>query len=153
MIIEHRRHSKRNPPNPHLNSEGVRIARKIGETMGKIDFVLTSVSPRAIETAVAMGFAVDETIDFSTTAKDLPGTPEELPEGTPFAEYGVKYESNEYFKEWGNRVKSLLMSQLSKIDMDKRVLIVSHAGIIEISTIALLSGSDLNSLGKGVDIC
>jgi len=153
MIIEHRRHSKRKPPNPHLNSEGVLIARKIGETMGKFDYVMTSVSPRAIETAVAMGYAVDETVDFSSTVKDLPGTPEELPEGTPFTEYRQRYESNKYFKEWGNRVKSLLMSHLSTIDLDKKILIISHAGIIEISTAVFLKSSDLSSLGRGVDIC
>ena len=47
----------------HLSAEGVALARKVGESMGPFAYVVTSVSPRAIETAIAMGFAVDDTIE------------------------------------------------------------------------------------------
>ncbi|MGO8949099.1 MAG: hypothetical protein ACLQUY_15920 [Ktedonobacterales bacterium] len=39
------------------------MARRIGETVGPCDLVLTSPSPRAIETALAMGYAVDACSD------------------------------------------------------------------------------------------
>ena len=47
----------------HLSAAGVALARKVGESMGPFAYVVTSVSPRAIETAIAMGFAVDDTIE------------------------------------------------------------------------------------------
>src|SRR5438128_2180829 len=58
-IIEHRRHSWRSPTGKHLTQQGVELARRVGETMGNFDIVITSDLPRAYETAIAMGYAVD----------------------------------------------------------------------------------------------
>ena len=58
-IIEFRRHSIRVKPSPHLTQEGVEKARKVGDSLSGFNLVLSSSAPRAIETAVAMGYAVD----------------------------------------------------------------------------------------------
>ena len=47
----------------HLSAEGIALARLVGESLGPFARVVTSASPRAIETAVAMGFAVDDTVE------------------------------------------------------------------------------------------
>jgi hypothetical protein len=47
----------------HLSAEGVALARLVGESLGPFATVVTSASPRAIETAVAMGFAVDDALE------------------------------------------------------------------------------------------
>jgi broad specificity phosphatase PhoE len=47
----------------HLSAEGVALARLVGESLGPFASVVTSASPRAIETAVAMGFAVDDVVE------------------------------------------------------------------------------------------
>jgi hypothetical protein len=47
----------------HLSARGVALARAVGAELGPIARVLTSTSPRAIETAIAMGLAVDETVE------------------------------------------------------------------------------------------
>lgn len=47
----------------HLSAEGVTLARMIGAGAGPYERVVTSASPRAVETAVAMGFAVDDTVE------------------------------------------------------------------------------------------
>jgi broad specificity phosphatase PhoE len=47
----------------HLSAQGIALARAMGAELGPIARVLTSTSPRAIETAIAMGLAVDETVD------------------------------------------------------------------------------------------
>ena len=60
--LEVRRHSKRSRPNQHLTQWGVALARGLGSQIGPFDRVVTSPLPRCVETAVAMGFAVDETI-------------------------------------------------------------------------------------------
>ena len=52
----------------HLSADGVLQARRIGEQImgeqiGPFDLVLTSHIPRTLETALAMGFAVDEQLE------------------------------------------------------------------------------------------
>src|SRR4029453_18854799 len=47
----------------HLSAEGVALARLVGASLGPFASVVTSASPRAIETAVSMGFAVDDTVE------------------------------------------------------------------------------------------
>jgi broad specificity phosphatase PhoE len=69
--LEVRRHSltKKGPAREHgslLSAEGVRRARAVGETMPEFDYVLTGPDRRHIETAVAMGYAVDESIDWAS---------------------------------------------------------------------------------------
>src|ERR1700692_3755067 len=50
----------RTKPGDHLSQPGVALARRVGATMGPYDVVITSPVARAFETAIAMGFAVDE---------------------------------------------------------------------------------------------
>jgi broad specificity phosphatase PhoE len=58
--LEVRRHSRRERPGQHLTRWGVAHARRIGANLGPFDRVVTSPLARCVETAVAMGFAVDE---------------------------------------------------------------------------------------------
>ncbi len=61
--LEVRRHSKRIRPGHHLSPWGIALARRVGATLGPFDRVVTSPLPRCVETAVAMGFAVQDTPD------------------------------------------------------------------------------------------
>ena len=45
----------------HLSQEGVSAARAVGAELGPVPYV-ASESPRTLETAVAMAFAVDDTL-------------------------------------------------------------------------------------------
>ena len=58
--LEIRRHSIRSQLGEHLNQTGVTLARLVGQNIGPFDRMVTSMLPRAFETAIAMGFAVDE---------------------------------------------------------------------------------------------
>lgn len=61
--IELRRHSfRKQGGGSQLSQQGVTYARQLGATMGPFAYVVTSVVPRARETAIAMGFAVDQEI-------------------------------------------------------------------------------------------
>ena len=61
--LEVRRHTIRNLSSPHISQDGVDLARRVGQGLGKFDRVVTSTLPRAFETAIAMGYAVDEQIE------------------------------------------------------------------------------------------
>ena len=57
------RHSMRQKPGDHLSQDGITLARHVGRTLGSYQRVVTSTLPRAMQTAVAMGFAVTETVE------------------------------------------------------------------------------------------
>jgi len=79
--LEVRRHSKRQRPGQHLTRWGVTHARRVGETLGPFDRVVTSPLARCVETAVAMGFAVDD-VDPRLAGRDRLG--EDFPEFDAF---------------------------------------------------------------------
>ena len=43
----------------HLSVAGVEVARRVGTSIERVRYVITSDAPRAQETAIAMGFAID----------------------------------------------------------------------------------------------
>ena len=73
-VIDHRRHSLRGKPGPHLTQAGVALARRAGDgefgAVPPYDLVVTSTVPRAFETAIALGFAVDEQLEALSTMDD-----------------------------------------------------------------------------------
>ncbi len=58
--IELQRHTMRIKPAQHLLQAGVTHSRQIGHNMRAFDRAITSRLPRAYETAIAMGLAVDQ---------------------------------------------------------------------------------------------
>jgi hypothetical protein len=67
--LEVRRHSlRKDGAGSQLSQEGVDLARRLGASTGPFARVVTSVVPRARETAIAMGFAVD--LELVTMATD-----------------------------------------------------------------------------------
>lgn len=61
--LEIRRHSfRKQGAGSQLSQEGVDYARRLGAAMGPFAYIVTSVVPRARETAIAMGFAVGQEI-------------------------------------------------------------------------------------------
>lgn len=61
--IDVRRHTMRRKPGAHLSREGIALARMVAEGGPSYDLVVTSTIPRAVETAIAMGFEVDQCVD------------------------------------------------------------------------------------------
>ncbi|TME27017.1 MAG: histidine phosphatase family protein [Chloroflexi bacterium] len=49
----------------HLSQEGIEQARSIGVSMGPFGYVTASLAPRTLETAIALGYAVDDLLDLS----------------------------------------------------------------------------------------
>ena len=60
ITLEHRRHSVRSFTG-HLTQPGVDLAKDVSKTMPQhFDHVVTSPLPRALQTAVAFGFGINE---------------------------------------------------------------------------------------------
>ncbi|MEM7018182.1 MAG: phosphoglycerate mutase family protein [Pseudomonadota bacterium] len=136
-------------------SSGVETARRIGEMIGPIDYVCTSTVPRTIETAIAMGYAVDEAIEFSCgyIAGEF--------------EHHAQWDWPQPYLEFKQRLATP-NSQLAKtaaIDVDtwKRVvksvpaggkaLIVSHGGSIEPVLVYCSADSEAESWERPFSHC
>ena len=52
--LEVRRHTMRRKPGEHLSQDGINLARLVGDQSEPPSLVVTSDSPRALETAIAM---------------------------------------------------------------------------------------------------
>ena len=62
----------RRKPGQHLSQDGVSLAQHVGQDLNPFDLVVASELPRAIETAIAMGFAVDRLdVDLGVLPKEV----------------------------------------------------------------------------------
>ncbi len=149
--LEVRRHTKRKKPQDHINQEGVTLARNVGNNMGKFDKVVTSTIPRAFETAIAMGYAVDDQIE------DLSEMPDEVND---------EFLSNDDFKGLVESVKkSKLISDFAiaqanvykkiveSIPENGKALVIGHGCMVEIATIKCLPNKDFSNWGSAFSHC
>ncbi|MDH5404146.1 MAG: histidine phosphatase family protein [Candidatus Heimdallarchaeota archaeon] len=95
MQVIHLRHSIRSNNEKHLNQEGINLARKMGKKYNEFDLVISSISQRCIETAVAIGYTINQTIDFSDADQLISKTNPNFI-GTTYQEYFIEYSKNEY---------------------------------------------------------
>jgi len=145
--IEIRRHSMRSKPGDHLNQPGVTLARLIGENLGPFDRVVTSTLPRAIETAIAMGFAVDE------LNEPMSMMPNEVPWPVSPAEYAAVIRKDKAAARYANQLAEVY-SKLADYLMDSRTaLVINHGGIVEMGAIACLPNADHAAWGSYFGYC
>ncbi|MCI4373253.1 MAG: histidine phosphatase family protein [Thermoplasmata archaeon] len=128
----HRRHSLRAPGDVHLSSEGLALAREVGRTSGPFDRVVTSPKPRAVETAIAMGYSVDAEWEELGSMADPVGRFLEREAPSTFGEFvrwattvhEVRAAAEALARRWGN--------ELDRLPEGGRMLLVSHAGVVEL---------------------
>jgi broad specificity phosphatase PhoE len=135
--LELRRHSHRNVPQPHLSQTGVELARRAGEGLGKFDRVVTSTIPRAFETAIAMGYAVDEQIEQLGMMSEAVNAAIQWNAG--FTAWSMAAQHHPVVAQYAQVMADLLRSIRRALPDDGRALIIGHGGIVEASTIGCLS--------------
>lgn len=134
-IIEHYRHALRSKPSPHLNAEGVRIARKLGERLSSYDLVITSPKKRAVETAVAMGFAVEKTVKI---LKDIPRDVEtKISYQLGFSAFAETIPEEPSVQAYLETLRGFHSRILEKVPDGGRALLVSHGGLVEWCALAV----------------
>jgi broad specificity phosphatase PhoE len=149
--LEVRRHTMRVKPGQHLSQAGVALARQVGETMGPFDRVITSTAPRALETAIAMGFAVDEQYEaLGEMGRDVD---EELQWPASFVEVARIIGRGKAAAKFARAQAKLWRSIASSLPDGGRALVVTHGGIIEAAAIGCLPGADHATWGPACDYC
>ena len=153
--LELRRHSKRVIPGEHLSQAGVALARKVGEGMGPFEMVITSTLPRAFETAIAMGFAVQaQREDFCPPDEKVNDA---IRYPAPFVRWAQLITSNKYVALYVKAQSELLHGlalQLDESDSARSsALIVSHGGVVEAGAVGCLPQFDWAGAGEAVSYC
>ena len=127
----------------HLSAQGVALARAIGAELGSVAYVVTSASPRAVETAIAMGLAVDDTIDLPSGY--VPGEVEFHQQWTwaqPYVRYAELIARGGGLARVAQAHRAAWIGAVEQVDEGGVALFVGHGGGIEPALVACLPGAD-----------
>lgn len=150
--LEVRRHTMRTKPGQHLSQSGVTLARHVGATLGPFDRVITSPIPRAYETAIAMGFAVDRQAEEIGLMDDAVAEQVAWDGGfAAFAEAATAHESA--VAKYVQSQAAFWRSVIADLPDGGRVLMISHGGIVEAGAVGCVPTADHGSWGRAVDYC
>ncbi len=149
--IEIRRHSIRSKPGQDLSEQGVTLARLVGQEIGPFNRVVTSPLPRAVQTAQAMGFAVDATeLLIATYGEDVEV---ECPWPASFADYAAAYRRGGATLSYARRLAGFYERLAESLPEGGAALVVNHGGVVELSAVGCLPAADFSTLGDYIECC
>ncbi len=120
--------------------------------MGSFDYVITSPKERAYETAIAMGFAVNEIVkDFGPYNDDVKS--EFTSEAHTFPKIQSLLKHKTFTYQFAQQQANLLLESSSKIQDGQKLLIISHGGVVDIPLGFLFPNVDPGSWGSLFSYC
>ena len=125
-----------------------------GAGLGTFAYVVTSASPRAIETALAMGYAVDDAIDMPSGY--VPGEVEHHDQWRwprPYQRYAELNRRGGGLAMVAAAHRDLYIRMVSDIPDGAAALVVSHGGSVEPALVACLPDADHESWGAPFSHC
>ena len=141
----------RTKPGQHLSQDGVNLARRVGEGMTAFDKVYTSTVPRAFETSIAMGFAVDQQIEL------LASMPEDVEvsfdEGFGRFSSCIRQHPNSVLANFAKGLAEFHLDVARSLQEGGRALFVSHGGFIEASAVRCVPNGDHETWGPSCNYC
>jgi broad specificity phosphatase PhoE len=132
----------------HLSQDGVDLARLVGGSLGRFASVVTSVSPRATETALAMGYAVDDTVDLPSGY--LPGVVDHHEQWrwpAPYHRYADLLRRSTMLAAVAEAHKVIWTRIVQTVPKGAAALIIGHSGGIEPALVACIPDADHLSWG------
>jgi len=156
--IEIRRHTytKQSPARgrgSHLSQKGVALARFIGSAIGPFEYVATSQVPRTLETAIAMGFAIDDLLDLGgelwEAAQAEFAHRQWRDDPQLHARYHAVMRTNGGVAALGRRQVQLWQALLTHVQDGGQGLLISHGGLIEPGLVAALPDWQHERWGRG----
>lgn len=149
--LEIRRHSMRDKPGAYLSQAGVELARRVGAEMGPFQCVVTSKLPRAYETAIAMGFAVnDKKKGMNTYGEDVEA---EAPWPQSFAGYAAAAKKHGAARKFARKLAKYYANLMESLPEDGAALAVNHGGVLELGVIGCLPDLDYSDWGGPLGFC
>ncbi len=144
--LEVRRHSLRKAGGgSQLSQAGVDLARRIGASIGPFARVVTSVSPRARETAIAMGFAVDQEL-VTLIDEDAPAAEFEASRWwetpQPFVALAEIARAGGPTLALGRAIMTLWRDLVIGLPEGGSALVIGHSGQIEVALVTCFLDAD-----------
>jgi broad specificity phosphatase PhoE len=137
-----------------LSAQGVALARAVGAELGPIAYVVTSAAPRAIETAIAMGVAVDDTVDLpSGYVPGEVGFHEQWTWAKPWVRYAELLARGGGLATVAEAHRAAWIRAVASVAEGAAALMVSHGGAIEPTLVACLPSADHQHWGPLLGHC
>lgn len=135
VVLRHAERQDRTDDQSHLSQVGIEQARKAGSAFERFDLVVTSPLPRAVETAIAMGFAVSKT---HPGIQDM-GEPilAQVRWDAGFAAMAEAYRAMPLVRSYIDYVAALLGFWIDEAPDGGSLLVVTHGGIVEALAVGL----------------
>ncbi|MBI2885933.1 MAG: histidine phosphatase family protein [Chloroflexi bacterium] len=149
--LDIRRHARRTQPGQHLSQEGVDLARRVGSSSGPYHRVVTSPLPRAIETAIAMGFAADAVDPALAEGEQELFARVEWTAG--FGPIATVVRRGGAPGRFARRLAQAWLSIARSLPDEGSALVITHGGFIEAGVAACLPSVDISSWGPSCDYC
>jgi broad specificity phosphatase PhoE len=138
----------------HLSAEGVALARAVGATMGSYSRVVASLIPRTLETALAMGFAVDDLVEMPSGY--IPGEVEHHAGWAwpaPYRRYAELIAQGRGLAAVAAATRALFVDAVAAVPEGAAALVISHGGTIEPGLVACLPDADHGAWGALLGHC
>ena len=135
----------------HLSAEGVALARAVGACLGPFAKVVASPVPRTAETALAMGFAVDDIVDLPSGY--VPGLLDHHAQWSwphPYARYAELIAQGGAVAHIAATIRTALIRIVAAVPDGSAALLISHGGTIEPALVACLPDADHTSWGAAL---
>ncbi|MCD5399181.1 MAG: hypothetical protein LR120_05490 [Dehalococcoidia bacterium] len=149
--LEVRRHTMRRKPGQRLSQDGIELARLVRDQSGHFDPVVSRVVPRAIETAIAMGYEVRE---IDPMLGQLPNDVFDAgvwPASFDKVERAVASEGP--ISRFADEQSRIWTGVAQKIPDGGKALVVTHGLFVEAGAIASLPEADHGSWGGAIGYC
>jgi broad specificity phosphatase PhoE len=149
--LEIRRHGMRKQGGgSQLSQQGVSEARKLGASLGPFATVVTSVVPRARETAIAMGFAVDYEIVTLVSEEAFYEEAEQTrwwQNPQPFAALASVIARKGPTWRYAHGLLAMWRDILMPLQDASAALLIGHSGELEIALVACFPDADHTKWG------
>lgn len=115
----------------HLSQEGVAAARRVGAQIGPFAPLVSSDAHRTLETAIAMGFAVNDVTPFGAGYLGVVEHHDQWSWPSPYLRYRVLLATDATLAAAAAQELGLWRSVVAQVPDGESGLIVSHGGAIE----------------------
>ena len=138
-----------------LSLEGVRASREVGATIGPFGFVVASIIPRTVETAIAMGFAVDVCVDqgggplWEASLEEVPFHAQWEAE-QPFVMYAEAIRRGGAMRDLANLQLAIWTDAVGRVADGEAALVVTHGGLIDSGLVRALPDADHATWGPPI---
>ena len=134
-----------------LSADGVRLARSLGAELPAFSYVLTGPDRRHVETAIAMGYAVDEIVEWpSGYVSGVVAHHDQWQWENPYARYAELLRTSSALHEVVDEHLGHWRRAVDRVGDGEAALIISSGGTIEPVLVAALTDGDYDSWGSAL---